>query len=178
MAFEPTRLDRPLSRFELAVVVSLIGIFITIFIYKILFLTVAAEAQSLELTINRMRARLMIYSAVQLIQHNYENIGKLIDSNPVGIAVDPPKGYIGERVAPAVDEIQAGEWYYDSQTHLLVYNVVNSDYFAATEAGPARVRLRFTLSYIDRNENGIYDKGIDLPQSISLRPVEHYEWRY
>jgi len=178
MAFDQIRMDRPLSRLELAVVVLLIAACFTWFLNRMNEMTAMAEATALDLTVRNLRTGIMSATAMGLIQGNPEIIAGVAGSNPVGTAIDPPAGYIGaiRGVNPA--SIQPGQWYYDEDARWLVYHVVNTDYFIYGGDGPARVRIQLKLIYNDLDENGTFDAGVDRPAGTSVMILDPLDWRF
>lgn len=177
MAFEQTRLDRPLSRLELAGTVVVIGILVTIFIHKILTLMVVAEATSVDVMIRNLRAGVMAYVAVQLVKGDYAAIATLANSNPIQVMETPFAGFIGAVTSAELAEIEAGSWAYDMDNNLLVYRVINKSNFKTVLPGPASIRIKFKLNYNDKNANGRYDEGVDLAQGVVLNILSPYEWQ-
>ena len=177
MAFEQTRFTRPLSRLELALAVTLIGIFMGIFIQRVILLTVAAEATSLELMIRNLRTGMMLYVSNQLLEGREDRIEKLAQSDPFAVMDTPYGNYGGVISGEKVKGIEPGQWFYDSDDNELVYKVVNSGYFS-NSSGTDLIRLKIKLNYEDRNNNGSYEHGVDRPMGVSLNVVDNYEWTY
>lgn len=177
MALEQTRFSRPLSRLELALAVIFIGLFIGLFVQRVMLLTVAAEAASLEQMIRNLRTGTMLFVARQLIEGRYDRIEELALSNPLAVVETPFGNYGGAITTDAIEAAAAGQWFYDTVSNELVYKVINLDYFR-NAAGTDRVRLETVLNYDDRNNDGKYEHGIDHPRGVSLRVVDEYEWTY
>lgn len=178
MVYEQTRLSRPLSRIELTVSIILICLFIGIFIRKILVLTAAAEATALELMIRNMRSGVMVKVADLIVKGDYQGIAELAKSNPMSVLETPAGVYKGILPEGDSSEIEAGKWYYDKEGKQLIYDVVNTDYFITEGSIPGRIRVRFRLNYEDRNNNGNYDSGTDIPRGVSIDVMDKYRWTY
>jgi len=159
------------------VAVMLIGIFITVFVQRVILLTVAAESTSLDQTIRNLRMGMMLYSSEQLLQGKPEYIEKLAESDPFDVMDTQYGNYGGTKTAEEITKAQPGQWFYDSDNHELVYKVINGDYFRNAR-GTDLVRLITVLNYDDRNHDGSYERGIDRPRGVSLRVVDEYEWTY
>jgi hypothetical protein len=177
MAFEQIRMDRPLSRLELAVVVLLIASCFTWFLNRMNYMTALAEATALDLTVRNLKAGVMSAVASGMLRNDAQALQRIAESNPVGSAIDPPAGYIGAVRGANPASIQPGQWYYDEDNHWLVYHVVNADYFLGAGEGPARVRIQLRLNYNDVNENGSFDAGSDVPGSVSVMMLDEFAWR-
>ena len=178
MAFEQIRMDRPLSRLELAIVVLLIALCFTWFLNRMNEMAAIAEATALDLTVRNLKAGVMSATASGMLSGDDNALQRIADSNPVGIAIDPPAGYIGaiRGVNPA--GIQPGQWYFDEDHRWLVYHVVNDDYLVSDGAGPVRVRIQLKLNYNDVNGDGSFEAGVDVPGSISVTMLDKTEWRF
>jgi hypothetical protein len=178
MAYEQLRMSRSLSLLELALSVLLLCIFASLFLQRVLVMTVAAEDRYLELAINQIRAELMIWSADKLIAQRYEEIASLTHENPVGIAFQAPANYAG--AAPKVDaaSMAPGSWLFETDTGRLIYRVSNTDYFHNESGTPPLVRLDFELSYEDRDHNGHFDQGVDVPRQVLVKVLDRYTWKY
>jgi hypothetical protein len=176
MVYEQRRLTRPLSRIELVISILLIGMFIGIFIQKILVLTAVAEATALELMLRNLRTGVMTRVAELLVEGNYAGIADLAESNPMSVLETPVRVYKGKLREGIGRKIEPGVWYYDEDQNILVYDVINDDYFSTEGEVPGRIRIRFRLNFEDRNNNGNYDDGIDRPQGVSVVIVDRYEW--
>lgn len=177
MAFEQTRFTRPLSRLELALAVTLIGIFMGIFVQRVILLTVAAEATAVELMIRNLRTGMMLYVSSQLLEGREDRIEELAQSDPFTV-MNTPYGNFGGVISRAeVEGAESGQWFYDRDDNELVYKIVNRDYFS-NENGTDLIRLKVKLNYEDRNHNGSFEHGIDRPTGVSLKVVDSYQWTY
>ena len=178
MVYEQTRLSRPLSRIELGVSILLISLFIGIFIHRVLVLTAAAEATALELTLRNMRTGVRLKVANLLIEGDYAGIVALANSNPMSVLDTPTEIYKGTVNNSDDKKIDRGKWYFDENSKQLLYGVVNSDYFVSKGNIAGRIRIRFKLNYEDRNKNGSFDEGVDLPRGISVIVMDPYRWTF
>lgn len=178
MAFDQIRLDRPLSRIELAVMVIVIAICAVWLLNRLAFLEALAEARALDMTVRNLRIGVMVNVSTHLLEGKYDSMAAMAQSNPVGVVIEPPPGYIGALRQANEANIQSGQWYFDEDRQQLVYRIVNSRYFESTGDGPARVRLKLKLNYDDRNNNGEYDAGVDAAQSVSVQVLDPLKWKF
>ena len=178
MAFDQIRLDRPLSRLELALTVIVISSCAVALMHRLAYLEAVAEATALNLTVRNLGTGIRFYVSTRLLQGNHDEIAALAGSNPVGTAIDPPPGYIGalRDVKPA--NIQPGQWYFDEDNALLTYHIVNTDYFQRSGPGPVRVRMKLKLIYDDKNGNGRFDPEVDAATEISLQILDPLKWKF
>jgi len=178
MAFEQIRLDRPLSRLELAVLVIVIAICVTWLLERLAYLEAVAEARSLDLSVQNIRTGIMVNVATRLLEGDNEGIASLSGANPVGTVIEPPPGYIGALRQANPAYIQPGQWYFDEEQESLVYRIVNVGYFAEPDGRPAQVRIKLKLNYDDANGNGAFDPGLDRPTGVSLQVLDPLNWKF
>lgn len=178
MASEQIRMDRPLSRLELAVVTMLIAACFTWFLNRMNEMTALAEAGALDLTIRSLRTGVTSRVAAGLIGGDPHALVDLANDNPVGSAIEPPGGYIGAVRDAEPASIQPGQWYFDEDQRWLVYHVVNTDYFMHQGEGAARVRIQLKLIYNDLDGNGAFDPGVEQATGVSVIILDPLEWRF
>ena len=177
MALEQIRMDRPLSRLELAIVVVLVASCFTWFLNRMNDMAALAEATALDLTVRNLKTGVMSAVASGIIANDERTLQRIANGNPVGSAIEPPAGYIGAVRDANPANILPGQWYFDEDHHWLVYHVVNTDYFVNDGEGPARVRIQLKLIYNDLNGNGAFDAGMDRPESVSVSMLDQPAWR-
>jgi hypothetical protein len=177
VAFEQIRMDRPLSRLELAVVVLLIASCFTWFLNRMNHMAALAEATALDLTVRNLKTGVMAAAAAGILGNRTDALPRIAEENPVGRAIEPPPGYIGAVRGAVPDSIQPGQWYFDEDQRWLVYHIVNADYIEYAGEGPPRVRIQLQLIYNDINQNGVFDAGTDQPEGISVLVLDRPAWR-
>ena len=86
-----------------------------------------------------------------------------------------PGNYLGQFAHPAADQIQAGNWYFDTTDRTLVYLPKNGNHFQPDSAGKKRVRLK--VAFV-RNGADTIDSGgaIQSTDTVALQLVEPYVW--
>lgn len=177
MAFEQIRMDRPLSRLELAVVVLLIASCFTWFLNRMNYMAALAEATAIDLTVRNLKTGVMAAAASGILGSRTDALPQIAEGNPVGRAIESPPGYIGSVRGAVPDSIQPGQWYFDEDQHWLVYHIVNADYLVNSGEGPPRVRIQLRLIYNDVNQNGAFDAGTDEPEGVSVLVLDKPTWR-
>lgn len=178
MAYEQLRMSRSLSLLELALSFLMLCLFAGLFLQRVMIMTVAAEDRYLELAISQIRAELMIWSAEKLIDQRYEDIAALAGENPVGIAFQSPVNYAGSAPEVKAASMAPGSWLFETDTGRLVYRVTNTDYFHNESGALPLVRLDFELGYEDRDHDGRYDQGRDVPRQLLVKVMDRYSWNY
>jgi hypothetical protein len=177
MAFEQIRIDRQLSRLELAIVILLIALCFTWFLHRMNYMAALAEATALDLTVRNLKTGVMTAAAAGILGNRTDAMTRIAEGNPVGRAIEPPPGYIGAVRGAVPGSIHAGQWYFDEDQRWLVYHIVNADYFVNAGEGPARVRIQLQLIYNDVNQNGAFDAGTDQPEGVSVVVLDRPTWR-
>jgi prepilin-type N-terminal cleavage/methylation domain-containing protein len=171
MAAMPTRIAHPprgFTLFEFVIVISIIAILGSILLTRLQNTAELAEKTSMEYTANQISSALLFEFANNVIRNNQAQNPKLAQANPMSWLAQKPSNYLGEfRDAPANSD-QAGNWYYDTGDHLLVYLVRRGDNFQPDSAGQKRVRYRVKLVYDDTEPRSLV--------GMSLSPVEPYKW--
>ena len=177
MAFEQIRSDRTLSRMELALAISIIAGCLLWFFSRMNYMTAVAEATMLSLTIRNINTGLMGATATHMLRSDYAGLAGMDGGNPVGIAIEPPAGYIGEISGVQPESIEPGQWYFDTDGGWLAYHVVNRDYLAdGSESG--RVRVRIGVNYEDVDGNGSFSPGTDAFQGTSAKVLDPLHWTF
>lgn len=165
------------SLFELLVVIIIISILFVIAIQRLLALQVDAERVVMESVVGSLRSALGIKVAQTYVRQGLTSLAELESSNPMNLLAEVPANYLGEyggNVDPA--SLEPGNWYFDTADRTLVYLVNNAGYFSGGLANPARARFAVRMVYSDKNENGVYDAGVDLIEGLRLAPLESYRW--
>lgn len=178
MAFEQIRMDRPLSRLELGIVIIIIALCFYWLFDRMNRMAAAAEATALDLTVRSLRSGVMAAAATRLLQGEYAELAQLAEGNPVGIAIDPPPGYIGAVSAANPASIQPGQWYFDADNRWLVYHLVNTDYLSGSVEGPPRVRMQLRLVYDDKDDDGAFDADSERFEGIRVELLDQPAWSY
>lgn len=162
---------------ELAILVSLIAIFIYIAANRIWELRVIAEKTGMEHTIAAIHSALGTTLATVVVREGVEGIASLDGTNPMNLLDPPPSNYIGELETPVPSDIEGPAWYYDLSQQALVYRVLAEEQFLTELSDPPRARFRLQLSYEDLNGNGRYDSRSEILSGLKLTELEPYSWK-
>jgi len=169
-------LNRNLSRLELALMITVIALLITIAINRTSVLFVEAERLSVDMTLNSLRNGIIYYTAERMMQGQMRQLAKLDGANPVGLVIVAPKGYRGALKPGQAQKLKPGDWYFDTVRGVLVYLVVNRDHLRLENGGRGRLEFRLGLDFRDRNGNGHFDQGVDSINGLGLVTVTPYHW--
>ncbi len=126
--------------------------------------------------VGALRSAIGIKVAEKIVRQNPGDLATLENGNPMNLLAEMPNNYIGELTGAEPGVLTPGSWYFDMDSHVLVYIVDNAGYFSGGSTNPPRARFRMQLVYTDRNNNGNYDSGVDSIEGLRLAPLESYRW--
>lgn len=176
MALETAALRRNLNRYEMALVVVLLGGVVAFFSQKMQRVEAEMDRAATELMIKQIRNGLRIFQMEKIAAGRYAQLAELEGRNPFVLLEYMPSSYAGELDGDYPDRVQPGQWYFDSKDGLLIYRVINDRFFRGGLPGAGRIRLRLKVNFTDRDGNGRYDAGVDSFQGLSLEAMDHYHW--
>jgi hypothetical protein len=166
---------RGFSRAELLLVVALIGGLTTVLLDRLRYYQEAAEKAGMEYTISALRSALRLRLSTLMLEGRAQEARLLARQNPMDWLERKPDNYAGAFTRPAPGSIAAGNWYFDSDKHTLVYLVKNGRYFQPGADGEKRVRLKLILVHTQPATAGAGTK--DLPtDSVQLQIDIPYRW--
>ena len=157
---------------ELLIVIAIISILIAVALDRYSKLLVDVERTSMEHDLGVMRSAMGMQVAEHFLAGNMGGLKELVNSNPMDLLAEKPKNYLGLVSHKEAVEIEAGNWYYDTDINALVYLVINDRYFE-TELKPKRARFKIYPVYSDKKLGTVsktYQSG------LSLRSMEPYRW--
>lgn len=129
------------SLFELLVCLALIGVFMLVFLERVLYYQEYAEKTAMDMTVANIRTGLRYRVADLMLANRMSEIPTLADENPMNWLAGKPDNYLGER-ASALAANPDGMWYFDQQKRELVYTVNNRRHFLPSAYGDFAVRFR------------------------------------
>lgn len=193
--------SRNLSRLELVVTMSLLGMFVAVFIGHGLRIFAAAEARAVQASVVNVESSLRMLFYQMMIEGRatevqqwrganpaelVQSFGALVDTETLVMIPDLARfgalsgslggRYLGEFESLDPATVAAGHWYFDRADAALVYRVRNAEFFRSPLPGPARVRLRLDLLFDDLDENGEYNPGAEQLSGVVLRPLDDFQW--
>lgn len=166
--------NRGFSLLELVVVLTLIGVLISIAIAKLPAWQAQAEQAATKSVAGSLRSALGIKVAGYVARNEMAGIAALEGSNPMEQLAEIPENYAGVRQGVEAAGVAGGQWYFDSPTRQLVYRVRTG--FAGGGSETAELRYTVQLVYEDRNRNGRFDVGRDSLEGVRLEEVQGYAW--
>ena len=176
MAQATAGLTRNLKRYELALVVLVLGVLIYMFTQRVRQAEAEWERTSVELMQRQIQNSLTIMKMTAMTQGRYVDIARWAGANPFELMQFKPGNYAGETAKDDPAQIPAGNWYYDRGDGALIYKVSQGGYLRTDLPGVPRIRFRLDVVYQDVNGNQRYDSGIDRFEGLSLHALDKYEW--
>ena len=168
--------ERGFSLIELTVVIVIVTLLLTLAISRLLALQVDAERVAMEGVAGTLRSAIGIKVAEFIVKQNMRGLEALEGSNPMDRLAELPSNYLGALDGPDPKVLADGNWYFDTQSRVLVYLVRNKGFFEGGLSDPPRARYAIRLVYTDRNGNGTYDVAADTVEGVRLAPMEPYRW--
>ncbi|HET6655444.1 MAG TPA: hypothetical protein VFL45_10170 [Gammaproteobacteria bacterium] len=166
-----------MSRLELALAVIIIGVLTTIVIRRADSLMIQAERASMTQIEGQIRAALGLQVALRVAQGRPASAAQLAGSNPMALLQTQPGNYLGVLDDADPARLDAGHWYFDANTHRLVYLVNHADAFVTALAGAARAEFAIQLRYRDSDGNGRYDTSFDTLYGVDFAPTAAFRWK-
>lgn len=127
--------------------------------------------------LRNMQSNLNLYKSEKIISGNLMQMADMIHANPVDTIFPQPGNYTGEFDAPDPSDFSPGDWFFDRTNGHLVYMVIHGDRFSSKLPPPPRIRLTLEPAYVDRNDNGTFDRDVDRLNGLILKKVDPYEWK-
>lgn len=165
------------SLLEWALVTALVGLFIGLFLSRVLALQADVERVRILQLEGRMKSMLGLELSRRVVAHDLAGIGELQGSNPIDLLERPPENYLGERRDPELDSLPAKAWVFDRARGVLIYTVSHKERFHTRLPGRARVEYRIELAYRDRDENGRFNYPQDQLSAVELITIGEGYWR-
>ncbi len=125
------RAGRGFTLFELAVVVSVIGILIVVLLSRMAFYRDEAERLAYEQTLTALRTEVQLQTYALMIAGRQKEIPALAGQNPMNWLAQKPPNYLGEIYSPDVKKLVSGNWFFDRSDGKLVYLLNKSNTFDA-----------------------------------------------
>jgi len=190
-----------LSRLELIFAVIVILVLISVFLNYMIVMLARAERAMVENSITQMNSALRMQAMQVYVDDASDGIAAMRHANPVRLLERQPEwdvsdqvksarlaamvrarseatlpNYAGELEGDAAAELDAGSWYFDTDSRALVYIVRNAELFRSELPGRARLRYRLELDYDDQDGDGRFTPGVDRFGSVEMQPVDDYQW--
>jgi len=161
------------SALELVVTVAVISLVALVALQQFYKLLVDVERSKLELDLTTFRSALSLQVANYYAKGNLAELKTLVASNPIDLLPDKPENYLGILNEGNLDDAKRGSWFYDDQSHALVYVVKNGLYFETPLVSPPRVSFRVEPVYSESHSGPVHR----YLTGLVLRAQQPYRWR-
>ncbi len=115
------RAVRGISRFELLNVVFVIGVLCVVLLSQLLHYQELARTAVMEMTVTNVRSGLRLRVAELIMSNRLDQLGGLLQQNPVIWLDAPPANYLGEYDYPQLHALPVDSWLYDRHAGELIY---------------------------------------------------------
>ena len=136
--------QRGYSLFELVCVILIVSVLLLVFLDRTLRYQAMAEKTSMEVTIMNMRSGLRLRVAELMMADRTNELGDLVQDNPIHWLAAPPANYLGEIRNPQRASLPVNSWYFDPDRRELVYLLRRNKFFGAEPDEGTAVVLRVT----------------------------------
>ena len=165
--------QRGFTFLELAVVITVISALAMVALNYYYKLLVDIERTAMEQDLGAIRTAISMQVVGHFSAGKMADLIKLVDSNPMDFLAEKPENYLGVISHYRLDELEKGNWFYDSQAQTLIYLVRNQVYFETDSEGSACAKFKITPNYSDRKQGGRTKKYIS---GLILKTLEPYRW--
>ncbi|NRR31866.1 hypothetical protein HSX11_16955 [Oxalobacteraceae bacterium] len=129
--------------FEFAVAVIVIGILSTILLNRMHAYQLEAERVAVDMTVANLREALKIRLAEGNLPGRKPDLDELAEQNPLNWLAEKPRNYAGEFYAPARQDVQPGNWYFDRRDKTLVYLLNTGKTFSLSQLYALKFKVKF-----------------------------------
>jgi len=161
---------------ERVIVITVIAIFMAMFVNRADRVDAQLERATLELVIQDLQSRVLMFTAEQRAVDRVRELVEYIGKNPVGTITSEIGNYAGDPETIDWTGVKPGQWVFDRGSGNLVYRVINEDYVDTELSDPKRIRYRLDAHYSDRNANERFDRDADIFISLKLTAIDQDPW--
>ena len=111
------------SLFELVVSLTLIAVLVGVFLDRALYYREAAEKSAMEQVALDLRSSVNLRVAELVLENRFRELPALAAQNPMELLDRKPQNYLGVLDQPGMQEVVAGNWYFDNTSKEVVYYV-------------------------------------------------------
>jgi hypothetical protein len=131
------------SRFEFAVTATIVALLALVFLQRILYYQEEAERAQVRHLIGDLRTVLRMKTAELEVHSRGAEQALLAGQNPMEWLPEKPPNYLGEFYAPAADDVDRGNWYFDLKKRELVYVLRHGKFFVTAESNRWCFKVEF-----------------------------------
>jgi hypothetical protein len=157
---------------ELAIVVSIVAILVSVGLERLLRYTELAERAAMEQSVSAMRSALGLRFAALYLAGSVDSIRALPEENPMGWLAEQPAGYVGELWNPPLAALQRPSWYFDRAAKRVVYVPLRTRYLVRPGQGDPRISYRVIVDF----SPGSGTRGASELRRLGIEPAQPYIW--
>jgi prepilin-type N-terminal cleavage/methylation domain-containing protein len=164
------------SLLELAVVIVIVGILVSVVLDRLLPLIGRAERAAFLQTQADLQSALLLEAAERITSGESNRLAELAAGDPMRLFLRPPLNYLGSLKPGETDDVPGGNWYFDEQKGLLAYRVGRHTRFDPLGGPSDRVEFRVAFVFDDRDGDAKFDPAHDHFGGLKLEPTHPYSW--
>lgn len=157
---------------ELAVVVAVVAVLITIALDRLLRYAELAERGAMEQSVGAMKSALGLRFAAFYVQGRMEAIRGLSEENPMDWLAERPPAYLGALWDPPLESLERPGWYFDRARGQLVYLPRRTRYLVAGPDGEHKIAFRVVVEFRPAADSG----GAASLERLGIDPVQPINW--
>jgi len=135
---------RGFTLFELAVVVIVAALLITVLLNRLHSYQHQAREVAVQRIVGTLRTVLNVKNAQLSVAKREHDLQQFMGANPVSWLVKPPPNYLGDYYSPEGNALPDDSWYFDPAKKELVYIVSKSQTFPRQELTLLRFKVKFS----------------------------------
>lgn len=167
---------RGFSLLELVVVICVVGTLLAVALSRLLPYIDEAERVAVLTLESQLRSTLVMVAAQRIVRGETANIASLNGANPMGLLLETPSNYVGERSAAEQDQVPPRHWYFNLTNRRLAYRPGRPFGLRSPEASQDHLELEVHVAFGDRNGNGAFEPAADELHGVRLQRVAGAEW--
>ena len=125
------------SGFEWIAWLLITGVLILVLLQQLVHYQALARVAVMDMTVTNMRSGLRLRVAELMMANRTDEIGALLQQNPIVWLDTPPANYLGQLQQPNRDKLPLDSWYFDPGLHELIYLFQKSDIESGVPDGVA-----------------------------------------
>jgi general secretion pathway protein G len=151
-AMSARRRARGFTLFELAVSAIIVALLTVLLLSRLQTYQQDAEQVAADRLVSTLRAALKIKIAQLSVAKKEHELQSIIDENPMGWLVAPPKNYLGEYNSPEQKQLPDHVWYYDRSAKELVFKPSQEKRFGSGKQTLLKFKVKFLYLPVTRGE--------------------------
>jgi len=133
------------SLIEAVVALTLVAVFVAVFLDRALYYRELAEKSAMEQVALDLRGSVNLRVAELVLQNRFEDLPALAAANPMELLAEKPRNYLGVLPPSGVQDVVTGSWYFDKTAKEVVYFIDLGNNFVSTGASAPKVAWHVVL---------------------------------